>query len=115
MCVFCLDTHLNKGDHNLMIFSLEDASSRCPLTSVGAPVEVLQHGGVGSLKQPLLAQRGGVTHVHEHSALAGTAVDAAVTDGMVETLILGNRKQPRILKYSVVFLLLRLQPVGMYV
>lgn len=73
-------------------FSLEDASSHHPVASVGAPVEVLQHGGVGSLKQPLLAKRGGVTRVHEDSVLARAAVYTAVTDGVIQTLILEERE-----------------------
>lgn len=73
-------------------FSLEDASSHCPVASVGAPIEVLQHCHVGSLKQPLLAKRGGVTHVHEDSPLARPAVYTAVTDGVIQTLILEERK-----------------------
>lgn len=56
--------------------------------SVGATVEVLQHGGVGSLEQPLLAWGGGVTQAHEDSPLTGVAVDTAVTDGVVETFVL---------------------------
>lgn len=63
--------------------------SRLPSwSSVGASVEALQHGVVGPLEQPLLAQGGGVTGVHEDAALAGAAVDAAVADRVEQTLIL---------------------------
>lgn len=61
--------------------------------SVVTLVEVLQHGGVGPLKQPLLAQGRGVARVHEDPPLAGAAVDAAVTDGVIQTLVLqGNER-----------------------
>lgn len=49
---------------------------------------MLQHGGVGSLKQPLLAGRGRLAGVHEDAALAGAAVDAAVADRVVQALVL---------------------------
>lgn len=63
--------------------------SRRAEASVGAgPVEVLQHGGVGSLKQPLLAGGGRLAGVHEDAALAGAAVDAAVADRVVQALVL---------------------------
>lgn len=67
---------------------MEDGPSHCQEASVGALVEVLQHGGVGSLKQPLLAKRGGVACVHEDPPLARAAVDTAVTDRVIQTLIL---------------------------
>lgn len=54
----------------------------------GPPVEVLQHGGVGPLEEPLLAGRRRVAGAHEDAALGGAAVDAAVADGVVEALIL---------------------------
>lgn len=56
---------------------------------------MLQHGGVGFLKQPLLAGGGGVTRVHEDSPLGRAAVDTAVTDGVIQTLILedGGREK----------------------
>lgn len=74
--------------------------SRRAEASVGAgPVEVLQHGGVGSLKQPLLAGGGRLAGVHEDAALAGAAVDAAVADRVVQALVLqtdsaGSDTQP---------------------
>lgn len=49
---------------------------------------MLQHGGVGSLKQPLLAGGGRLAGVHEDAALAGAAVDAAVADRVVQALVL---------------------------
>lgn len=55
---------------------------------VGALVEALQHGGVGPLKQPLLAGGGRIARVHEHTALFGAAVYAAVTDWVVQALVL---------------------------
>lgn len=60
----------------------------CCRTSLGALIEVLQHGGVGFLKQPLLSGRGRVTRVHEDTPLVRAAVDTAVADGVVQTLIL---------------------------
>lgn len=72
-------------------FSLEDVLSHCPVASISAPVEVLQDGGVGSLKQPLLAKRGGVARVHEDSPFTWAAVDTAVTDGVIQTFILEER------------------------
>lgn len=65
--------------------------------SVGALVEVIQNGGVGSLKQPLLAERGRVARVHEDPPLVGAAVDAAVTDRVIQTLVLqdGGRERDR--------------------
>lgn len=62
------------------------------MASVGALVKVLQHGGVGSLKQPLLAKRGGIARVHEDSPLAWAAVNTAVTDRVIETRILEETK-----------------------
>lgn len=73
------------------MFFLEDVSSHCSVSSVGALVEVLQHSGVGSFKQPQLAERGRVTRVHEDSPLTRTAINTAVTDGMIQTLILEER------------------------
>lgn len=61
--------------------------------SVDAVVEELQNGGVGFLKQPLLAGGGGVTHVHEDAALAGVAVHAAVADGVIEAFVLGGTRR----------------------
>lgn len=58
--------------------------------SVVALVEALQHGGVGPLEQPLLAQGGGVTGVHEDPPLAGAAVDAAAADRVVQMFVLGR-------------------------
>lgn len=49
---------------------------------------MLQHGGVGFLKQPLLSGRGRVTRVHEDTPLVRAAVDTAVADGVIQTLIL---------------------------
>lgn len=68
-----------------------------PVASVGALVEVIQHGGVGSLKQPLLAERGRVARVHEDPPLARAAVDTAVTDRVIQTLVLqdGGRERER--------------------
>lgn len=56
---------------------------------------MLQHGGVGFLKQPLLTRGGGVARVHEDPPLGHAAVDTAVADGVVNTLILeeGDRKK----------------------
>lgn len=51
-------------------------------------VEALEHGGVGPLELPLLAGGAGVARVHEHALLGRAAVHAAVTDGVVQTLIL---------------------------
>lgn len=57
----------------------------------GPSVEVLQHGGVGPLKQPLLAGCRRVAGAHEDATLGGAAVDAAVAHGVVKALILpGN-------------------------
>ncbi len=56
---------------------------------------MLQHGGVGSLKQPLLARGGRVTHVHEDSPLGRTAVDTAVADGVIQSLILEDGGRER--------------------
>lgn len=53
-----------------------------------ALVEALQHGGIGPLEKPLLAEGGGVTGAHEDPPLAGTAVDAAVADRVVQALVL---------------------------
>ena len=60
--------------------------------SVGAPVEAVQHGGVGPLEQPALAGGGGVARVHEDPPLAGAAVDAAVADGVIQALVLEARQ-----------------------
>lgn len=49
---------------------------------------MLQHGGVGFLKQPLLSGRGRVTRVHENTPLVRATVDTAVADGVIQTLIL---------------------------
>lgn len=54
---------------------------------------MLQHGGVGSLKQPLLAGGGRLAGVHEDAALAGAAVDAAVADRVVQALVLQTRRR----------------------
>lgn len=58
------------------------------MPSVVALVEVLQHGGVGLLEEPLLAGGGGVTGAHEDPPLAGAAVNAAVADRVVQALVL---------------------------
>lgn len=63
--------------------------------SVVALVEALQHGGVGPLKHPLLAGGGRIARVHEHPALFGTAVDAAVADRVVHTLVLQKTRDGR--------------------
>ena len=80
--------HLIKGDHCFMICFFGRRQRHRPVASVGALVEVIQHGGVGSLKQPLLAERRRVAGVHEDPPLARAAVDTAVTDRVIQTLVL---------------------------
>ena len=85
---YCIN-HLIKGDHPVKMFIFgRRLISKVQPASVGALVEVIQHGGVGPLKQPLLAKGGGVACVHEDPPLAWAAVDAAVTDRVIQTLIL---------------------------
>lgn len=87
-------THENKGEP--CSWMVPQKTSGLPAwTSFGASVEALQDGVVGSLKQPLLAQGGGVTGVHEDSPLARAAVDAAVADRVKQTLILQERRGRR--------------------
>ena len=62
---------------------------------VSPMVEALQHGGVGSLKHPLLAGGGRSARVHEHAAVFGTAVHAAVTDRVVQTLVLQETRDEK--------------------
>lgn len=70
--------------------SLRDlwARRRRHAASVVALVEALQHGGVGPLEQPLLAQGRGVAGVHEDPPFARAAVDAAVADRVVQAFVL---------------------------
>lgn len=60
-----------------------------------ALVEALQHAGVGPLKQPLLAQGGGVARVHEDPPLARATVDAAVADRVIQALVLEETAEQR--------------------
>lgn len=53
---------------------------------------MVQDGGVGLLKLPLLAGGGGVTGVHEEPPLAQVAVDAAVADGVIQTFVLQEER-----------------------
>lgn len=62
-------------------------------SSVGSPVEVLQHGAVGFLKHPLLGGGGGIARVHEDPPLVRAAVDTAVTDGVIQTFILEKKQE----------------------
>lgn len=61
--------------------------------SVVALVKVLQHGGVGPLKQPLLAQGRRVACVHEDPPFARAAVDAAVADGVIQAFVLQKNER----------------------
>ena len=61
--------------------------------SVVALVEALQHGGVGPLKQPLLARGAGLARVHEDPPLARAAVDAAVADRVVQAFVLEETEE----------------------
>lgn len=60
---------------------------------VSTLVELLQHGGVGSLKHPLLAGGGRIARVHEDPPLLRVAVYAAVTDRMIQTLVLQRQER----------------------
>ncbi len=62
------------------------------MASAGSLVEVLQHSGINSLKQPLLAEGRRVACVHEDSPLIRIAVDTAVTDRVIQTSVLKEKK-----------------------
>lgn len=68
--------------------------------SVVALVKALQHAGVGPLKQPLLAQGGGVARVHEDPPLARAAVDAAVADRVIQAFVLEETQSKGAVSHS---------------
>lgn len=65
-----------------------------------ALVKALQHGGVGPLKQPLLAEGRRVARVHEDPPLARAAVDAAVTDRVIQAVVLEERQRKGAFSHS---------------
>lgn len=68
-----------------------------------ALVEVLQHGGVGPLEQPLLAEGRRVACVHEDPPFARAAVDAAVADRVIQTFVLQKNERPIFPQFSAAF------------